>query len=74
MIRKCEFCGKLFTEPRIPTNACPDCTEQANKNFSNKDKKKFVECDGFFDQKDYLSEEKTSGFFESSEYHIHNHR
>ncbi len=73
MINKCQFCGKLFESEILATNACPACVAEARNNFPpEKKQKKFVESDGFFDKDDYLSEEKRSGFFESSEYNTPN--
>ena len=70
---KCEFCNQLFVGRKAIDNACPTCLEIARRNSGQEEKsKKFVESDGFFDNRDYLSEEKRSGFFESSEYNLPN--
>lgn len=71
---KCEFCGKLFEGIKPIDNACPSCVQEAKRNSQpyppDKKEKKFVESDGFFDEKEYLQEEKSSGFFESTEYNL----
>jgi hypothetical protein len=72
MVNKCQFCGKLFEHEVLASNACPDCVIEARNNFPPKGekRKKFLESDGFFDKDEYLSEEKSSGFFESSNYNL----
>lgn len=73
-ITKCKFCGRLFESSEFSNGACPKCQSAARRNdFPGADvpapeKKRFVESDGFFDEKEFLSEDKGS-FHESSGFH-----
>lgn len=76
MVKKCDFCGRLFNtgEGDMSGSACPLCQAAAKRNdyppppTLQQPKKKFVESDGFFDEKEFLSEDKNSEFFESDHY------
>lgn len=77
-VTKCYFCGRLFEANEFTSlsqPACPRCQGAAKRNdFPGVDtpptkQKKFVESDGFFDEKEYLKEDKGSEFFEASEFH-----
>jgi hypothetical protein len=78
MVKKCAFCGRLFEGDERDWNdhqACPRCVSAAKRNDypgtdDNREKpKKFLESDGFFSKEEYLSEDRGTEFFESSDYH-----
>lgn len=64
MVIKCKFCGNLFEgEANLmdPDNkVCGSCKEKAKQNTLNQSKqketKRFVESDGFFNKEEYLEE------------------
>lgn len=78
-IQKCHFCGRLYESISDFDNgafACPRCIRAAkNNDFPGADipeptKKKFVESDGFFDEKEYLQEDKGNDFFEADAFYF----
>ena len=67
MVIRCKFCQQLFEgcqptsfSSQIDWDVCPSCKQTAKSNtnnFQKQNSKKLLENDGFFDKKDFLSEE-----------------